>query len=144
MELPGKKEIELATKLYQHQQAEDSKPLNDYGEKITKRLWQRMLELYARQWEASYGHVDGDVFPAWRDALANLSADKIKRGLEAVIAEGSDYPPNLIKFLRLCRQAPYTTMSPNHAALPPPNIHKKPEVISAKETHLQAVRELLK
>ena len=101
-----------------------------------------MLELYGRQWEASYGHVDGDVFPAWRDALSTLDADKIKRGLDAVIAEGNEFPPNLIKFLRLCRTAPYSTMSENRAALPPPNVHRKPEVITAKEKCLENARKM--
>ena len=98
--------------------------------------------LYGRQWEVSYGHVDGDVFPAWRDALDGLSTDKIKRGLDAVIEEGSEFPPNLIKFLRLCRTPPYFTMSPNRNALPPPDI-RRPEVITAKEKHQKAAKELL-
>ncbi|MBU8921759.1 MAG: hypothetical protein KOO63_08065, partial [Bacteroidales bacterium] len=67
----------------------------------------------------------------------------IKRGLDALIAEGGEYPPNLIKFLRLCRESKYHTMSPNTTALPPPNVHRRPEVISAKEKHQQAARELL-
>ena len=142
MELPGKQEMERAQELYQRQQAEEKKPSNDYSNKVAQRLWQRMLELYGRQWEASYGHVDGDVFPAWRDALAGLSADKIKRGLEAVINEGNEFPPNLIKFLRLCKTAPYSTMSESRAALPPPNVHRKPEVITAKEKHFAEVRKL--
>ena len=102
-----------------------------------------MSELYGRQWEVSFGHVGGSVFHAWCDALAILNPDHIKRGLDAVIAEGGDYPPNLIKFLRLCKTAPYTTMSPNRAALPPPNVHKDPKVITAKEKHFAAMRELL-
>ena len=143
MELPGKKEMELATNLYQRQQAEAKKPLNEYADRAVKRLWQRMLELYGRQWEASYGHIDGDAFPAWRDALAGMKPEHIKRGLDRVIAEGNEFPPNLIKFLRLCRTPEYTTMSPSRAALPPPNVHKDPKVLSAKEKHLQAVNELL-
>ena len=144
MELPGKQEMERAQELYQRQQAEEKKPSSDYNDKVAQRLWQRMLELYGRQWEASYGHVDGDVFPAWRDALASLSADKIKRGLDAVIQEGNDFPPNLIKFLRLCKTAPYSTMSESRAALPPPNVHKKPEVISAKEKALKEIKLIMK
>ena len=67
-----------------------------------------MLELYGRQWEVSCGHVDGAAFPAWRDALAELSPQRIKGGLDLLKAEGSDYPPNLVKFLRLCRESKTT------------------------------------
>lgn len=103
-----------------------------------------MLELYGRQWEASYGHVDGDVFPAWRDALASLQPEHVKRGLEAVIAEGSEFPPNLIKFLRLCKTVvPASHKTVDMKSLPPPNVHRRPEVISAKEKHQKAAKDLL-
>lgn len=116
--------------------------MNDLSERIARKLWQRMLELYGRQWEASYGHVDGDAFPAWRDALAELSADQVKRGLDSVIAEGNEFPPNLIKFLRLCRTPPYSTMSEAPPALPRPNVHKDPKTIAAKEKALAEWRAL--
>lgn len=86
-----------------------------------------MLELYGRQWESSYGHVDGDVFPTWCDALAGLKPEKIKGGLDAVIAEGNQYPPNLIKFLRLCRTAPDAS-------------HKKYEPLPRPKTKYSVVR----
>jgi len=62
-----------------------------------------MLEIYGRQWEASFGHIDGDAFATWRDALMEFTPHQIKRGLDAVRAEGHEFPPNLIKFCRLCR-----------------------------------------
>jgi hypothetical protein len=63
-----------------------------------------MLELYGRLWEASYGHVDGDAFKAWRGALIEFTPLQIKAGLDALVKEGASGPPNLIKFLRLCRE----------------------------------------
>ena len=98
--------METAATQTQPQHHAAKRPLNEQSEKIARRLWQRMLELYGRQWEASYGHVDGEVFPAWRDALTELNPNQIKSGLDAVIKEGHDYPPNLIKFMRLCRSGP--------------------------------------
>jgi len=62
-----------------------------------------MLELFGRQWEASYGHVDGKAYTAWRDAMTQFTPDEVGRGLRALIDEGSEFPPNLIKFMRLCR-----------------------------------------
>lgn len=118
--------------------------MNANAEAITERLFQRFLELYGRQWESAYGHVDGDAFSAWRDAIATMTTEQIKTGLDAVIAEGSEYPPNLIKFLRLCRTKSVAYHRPaNLAALPPPNINRQPKVRVAKERHLKAMRELL-
>ncbi len=79
-----------------------------------------MLELYGRQWEISYGHVDGVVFPVWRDGLAQHTPLEIKAGLDAVIAEGNEFPPNLIKFLRLCRNAKPLPIHQPAKLLPPP------------------------
>lgn len=80
-----------------------------------------MTELYGRQWEASYGHVGGEVFRRWYDALASLTVEQVKRGLDAVIAEAHEYPPNLIKFLRLSRTAPPAA---HREMLPPPPVRQ--------------------
>ena len=141
MEIPTKKQMAQAAELYKRQQT-DTKKQSD-ADKIATHLWGEMLKFYGRQWETSYGHVDGKAYIAWRDALMTLKPEQIRRGLDAVIDEGNEYPPNLIKFLRLCRTPPYTTMSPSRAALPPPNVHRDPKTISAKEKHLAAVKELL-
>jgi hypothetical protein len=101
-----------------------------------------MMKLYGRQFESSYGHVDGKAYKAWRDGLMTVKPHQIRAGLEEVIKEGNEFPPNLIKFLQLCRTAIYTTMSPMTAALPPPNVHRRPEVIAAKEKHFAEVRKL--
>ncbi|MBT8449126.1 MAG: hypothetical protein KJO69_05525 [Gammaproteobacteria bacterium] len=102
-----------------------------------------MLKFYGRQWEASYGHVDGHAYIAWRDALMTLQPKQIRRGLDAVIDEGNEYPPNLIKFLRLCRDPGYFTMSESRVSLPPPNVHKRPEVQTAKEKALAEMKKTL-
>ena len=94
---------ELAARLYKHHKAETKQPLNASADEIAERLWSRMMALYGRQWEASYGLVDGDAFPEWSKALSTMTPAQIKTGLDAVVAEGNEFPPNLIKFLRLCR-----------------------------------------
>ena len=142
MELPGKQEMERAQELYKRPTTDTSK-LSD-ADKIATHLWGEMMKLYGRQFESSYGQVDGETYKAWRDGLMTVKPQQIRAGLEAVIQEGNEFPPNLIKFLRLCRTAIYTTMSPQTAALPPPNVHLDPKTISAKEKHLEAVKELLK
>ena len=79
-----------------------------------------MLELYGRQWEASYGHVGGEAFISWRDGLSGLSFEQIKTGLEYLLAEGGEYPPNLIKFMRLCRMKGHPSHQTFRPQLPGP------------------------
>lgn len=100
-------------------------PASGISESVVARLWQRMTELYGRQWEASYGHVGGEVFQRWFDALAPLSIEQIKRGLEAVVSEAHEYPPSLIKFLRLARTAPAASHLP---LLPEPPVKQTQSV----------------
>jgi len=82
-----------------------------------------MLELYGRQWEAGFGHVGGEAFLSWRDGLSKLSFEQIKSGLDYLVAEGGDYPPNLIKFLRLCRMKQH----PSHQTFSPQLPGPKPK-----------------
>jgi hypothetical protein len=84
------------------------------------RLWEKMLSLYGKQWENSNGHVGGRVYSQWAEQLSMFNVNQIKVGLDQLAAEGSDYAPNLVKFMRLCRTvqpAMYKTFAP---ALPGP------------------------
>lgn len=62
-----------------------------------------MLELYGNQWESQYGHVDGDQFQAWVAGLDEHTDTQIRHAIHLMDQEGSDWPPNLIKFRRFCR-----------------------------------------
>ena len=135
--------ISLATDIHKPQPTETQKPQPNISERTIARLWQRMAELYGRPWEASCGLVGGRVFKTWNKALASLTPQQIKTGLDCLKAEGSEFPPNLIKFLRLCRTVvPLSHRKVDFAALPPPDINTQPKVLAAKEKHLQAVKEL--
>jgi len=117
--------------------------LNENTDRIIEKLWQRLLEIYGRQWEAAYGHVDGDAFPVWRDGIKGLTVEQIKNGLDALMDEGSEFPPNLIKFLRLCKKSvPASFKTFDGKALPPPNINTQPKVMAAKDKHFRAVNAL--
>ena len=72
-------------------------------------LWTRLLALYGRQGEKEYGITGGETFLQWTVALKDYPASRIKHALEAVMAEGTEYPPSLIKFLRLVRASPDPT-----------------------------------
>ena len=71
-----------------------------------------MAEIYGSKWESQYGAIGGSAFETWHSGLAALTTDQIKRGLEALIEEGHDWPPNMIKFHRLCRDAKPTMHKP--------------------------------
>ena len=83
------------------------------------RLWAKLADAYPAQW-AVYGLVGGQVFQTWLDAAQEFTEPQLWRGLQALQAEGSDYPPNLVKFLRMCRQAPVSYHQPIAPALPRP------------------------
>lgn len=102
------------------------------------KLWSRLIELYGQQWERSYGLVGGASFKAWSRSLKELTVDDLKNGLTNLIKDGNDFPPNLVKFLRLCREKPEQYPYPEAKFLPPP-VRKDP---NAKEKFLSEAREL--
>ena len=70
-----------------------------------------MAALFGKQWESSYGSVGDAVYLTWEEALtSNYTTEQVRRGYSAMMQEGSEFPPNLIKFLRMCRSTdPYST-----------------------------------
>jgi hypothetical protein len=111
--------------------------------RMMERFWGKMLGMYAGQWERDYGHIGGSAFLEWRDALSGTDPMRIRHGFEQLKREDdpreTKYPPNLVKFLRLCRQA---TSAPSHsrAVLLDPPKNKDP---GAAERHFNAARALL-
>ncbi|MDQ7091777.1 MAG: hypothetical protein Q9M50_14270 [Methylococcales bacterium] len=59
-----------------------------------------MTEMYGHLWVSAYGDVPSEL---WAKAVARLSNDQIKRGLEACLDRDDSYPPNLPTFLKLCK-----------------------------------------
>lgn len=83
-------------------------------------LWTRLLALYGSKWEKEYGTVDSESYALWYQALRKFKPHQIRRGLEALIAEGSDFVPTMNKFMHLCRTVPaYEGMTP-YKELPRP------------------------
>jgi len=66
------------------------------------RFWDRMTEIFGRQWEANFGTVEGSAFTTWAQGLADLSLPQIALGFDALVKAGGEYPPNLPKFRSLC------------------------------------------
>ena len=80
--------VNLVTELHKPHSTDTTKPSEGLSSKVMIRLWGRLLALYGRQWEASYGHVNGNVFKEWQKALSGLSTSQIKIGLDALVQEG--------------------------------------------------------
>lgn len=106
------------------------------NEKIAERLWSKMMHIYGGQWERDYGLVGEDAYISWRDAISEFTPQQIKRGLDALAMEGRDYPPNLIKFCRLCRTAPVPYHKPVEKALPRPQASFKQYRLAAAMTNV--------
>jgi len=63
-------------------------------------VWSRLTEVFGSRFTREYGTHPND---SWRDVIARLSNEQIKRGLIALAEEGSEHPPNLPKFTKVCQ-----------------------------------------
>lgn len=62
-----------------------------------------MSELYGSAFKAAYGEAPT---PIWERAIAELSDDQCRTGLNALAKQAREYPANLTQFLAACRPAP--------------------------------------
>ena len=101
--------------------SKESMAVTQKFERLMERFWGKMMSTYGIQWERSYGHVDGEAFAEWSASLMYMPPMKIKAGLDLLLTDPSldpSFPPNMIKFLRLCRAAPEPVNQAKQ--LPPP------------------------
>ena len=139
METIGKQAMALGEQLYQKVPQKETKPPGiGVSERVTGRLWVRMSETFGRQWEASYGAIGGPTFETWHKTLQDWAPERIAAGLQAVIDEGGDFPPNLIKFRRLMKQTIPNPIHQDALLLDPPKNNDP----GARERHFAAAREL--
>lgn len=59
-----------------------------------------MQEMFGNAWVTMFKDVPNQT---WIDALSQLTEKDINRGLNNIIRDGLDYPPNLPKFLNFCK-----------------------------------------
>lgn len=77
------------------------------AEPLVARLWTRMTEIYNHRWTSANGEDPrGSAGQTWAKGLAGLTPQQIGRGLEAAIARGDGWPPNLPEFRGLCLGIP--------------------------------------
>jgi len=70
-------------------------------------LWARMVARYGHRWIAHYGDTpDGLAGAEWRDTLAGVDRDMLRKGFTADALRGEDWPPSSPKFRALCFGVP--------------------------------------
>lgn len=74
--------------------------ISNQGQDVINKLWVRMTEIYGHKWVSSYGSKPNKP---WTDFIRNLPNMKIAHGLNEIIKEGSDWPPSLSKFNKMCQ-----------------------------------------
>ncbi len=116
----GKQAMELASKLYRQQEPinEPQKSISQSAEQITSILWQKMTDGYQHLWANTYGQIGGPEYLTWAKAIDTVDPKRAMQAISDVLKEGAEYPPNLIKFLRMCRQS--VPAYHKAAQLPPP------------------------
>jgi hypothetical protein len=62
-----------------------------------------MTVLFGSRWTKENGDIDGLVFHGWMEELKWLGVDAIEQGITSVKYSGTQYAPNLNKFLSHCR-----------------------------------------
>ena len=75
-------------------------------EAVTRRIWQRMAEIYGHRWTSAYGEEAGAAAQTWAKGLSGLSIDQIARGIDSCILAADGWPPTLPEFRALCLGIP--------------------------------------
>ena len=64
-------------------------------------LWQIMGSMYGHKWTSNYGDIP-DPDKVWYAALRDLRWEQIKKGLNRVATLGSEWPPSVPEFRKMC------------------------------------------
>jgi len=114
------------------------------GSHITERhmeaLWQRFEAIYGKKFGEEFGNAIEFWFRAFQEK--GLRGEDLKRGLDACLDSGDQFPPSLPKFLRLCkpmRAAAHVPFEP----LPRLSLeHRKQDQVKLK-THLVELKRII-
>ena len=143
---------QIATELVENARSPHPMP-NDRQQEITLQgrqataiLWQTMTDYFTSLWVKQYGMVGGEPFMKWAREIGRFDPMQVVMATDAVIQHSiqtnENYPPNLIKFLRFCREQKLKPDVSPLDALPPPEIIHDPDVIKAKNKCFTRAREL--
>lgn len=95
------------------------KNISEDSLKVTAILWDKFTIGYQHLWANTYGVIGGQEYQNWAKALSTVDPQKVMAAIGRAVKECTDYPPNLVKFLRFCREDNSYPYSGGHA-LPPP------------------------
>jgi len=66
-----------------------------------------MLGMYGHTWASQFGvQPEGTAAETWAASLAGLSGPQLAAGLQACVAEGSEWPPGAPRFRAMCLGIP--------------------------------------
>jgi len=135
----GNQAMELADKLYRQEPVTErpEKNISEDALKVTAILWDKFTTGYQHLWANTYGAIGDDEYHNWAKALDTVDPKKVLAAIARSVKECTDYPPNLIKFLRFCREESPAYHQPANL-LPAPK-KEDPEAI---ERWRKAAREL--
>ncbi len=84
-------------------------------EKHIRQLWERMGRIYGNLWAESFGEEDDGT---WQKGLRGVTPQQIALAVDAIIDEGSPFPPTLPQFRAFCRAAINQNPEPPHQPAP--------------------------
>lgn len=105
-------------------------------------VWDKMQEIFGNAWVNQFKAIPNQ---SWVDALSQLTEKDINRGLNNVIRDSLDYPPNLPKFLNLCKPEIVEDVykQEKETRLYLENIKSKQKTDSVKKEHLRIMHTLV-
>jgi hypothetical protein len=75
-------------------------------------LWTRMEEIYPHRWVSKLGEPGSSAFETWRQGLAGITPEQLRRGLQQCLQRRDGWPPTLPEFRGLCRGSPQSLELP--------------------------------
>jgi hypothetical protein len=102
-------------------------------------LWVSLGSIYGMLWEDNFGDHE-EAVKVWLSGLRQqgITPEDTKRGLEALIKAGDQYPPALTRFISLCKAPKREPYHKLYEELPTP----RADPVKARSLLAEAIRRL--
>ena len=120
-------------------QSKVEKAVSNNGIRVVDKFWKRMSQVFGSKWVSSYGT---EPTKPWIDVISNLSNEKIAFGLNEMLRQDSNWPPDLRQFYSLCRsyRKPVKALNtPDRKAI----LHQRDRTQSARLNAMIQIRGIL-
>jgi len=117
-------------------QTKVEKAVSNNGIRVVDKFWKRMSQVFGSKWVSSYGT---EPTKPWIDVISNLSNEKIAFGLNEMLRQDSNWPPDLRQFYSLCRsyRKPIKALNtPDRKAI----LHQRDRTQSARLNAMNQIR----